>query len=359
MTTRIRLSLLALFVALAAAMVGPGVGDAHLIYTCPGYAHVGPYNYVVPGGGGPGEPPDCHADPFVAPATHQWLARQAAVILQGDGFHRYANLLNSTITVGSDGVGRTHLDLLIEGEIRADTYLNGCTAYGRQNGWPVGDHMLNPYRGFGVWSYAQYESLGWQGFLYAQSQGRHVGACAGTPRVRTNSARMADEFFRRAKNAWRSYQPGRAMFNLGIALHVLQDATVPSHAHPEVNINGRYLNTACCGRVREQDVYPAWANVHKADFALSSGGRYTPPSSWNGVRIGRTPGGWVYWMAAYSYPYFPWNSQWSAIPRSAVRCDVTNDPDGCPNSSPRLLRTAQQVSAGFVRYFFASVNYAP
>src|SRR4051794_30188 len=154
MTLRFRLrALVVLALCVGGLAVAPSASQAHLIWTCPNYAHLGPYNYTWT---------DCVADPFTAPATHQWLAQQATVILRGDGFERYANLLSSTIRVGSDGVGRTHLDLLIEGEIRADTYLNGCTDYGSKNGWPIGDHMLNPYRGFGVWSYSQHEALGWQ-----------------------------------------------------------------------------------------------------------------------------------------------------------------------------------------------------
>jgi hypothetical protein len=216
--------------------------------------------------------------------------------------------------------------------------------------------MLNPYRGFGVWSYSQFQTLGWEGFNYAGSNGRTSGSCSRAPRVRSNSAAMADEFFARAKRAWRAGKRSDAMFNLGVATHVLQDATVPSHTHPEVDLARIDVSTPCCGVIHGRDAFPAWANTAKENYRVGSGGLYDPPSSAHGVRIAASPGGWVYWMAALSYPYFPWSGAWSAIPRSSARCDVSDFPEECANASGRLLRRSQRVTAGFIAYFLGSVG---
>jgi len=327
--------------ALSAAV--PERASAYYIYQCPGYS-----------GGNPASPPsDCRADPNQSPGTHQWIARQVPTILQSDGRSGTANLLRSPL--GSS----TYIERIVAGEILADTGFNGCTAFGQANGWPIGDHMLNPYRGFGVLSYSGgLPMLGWQGYLYAKTSGRTFGGCATAPRVRTNSALMADEFFRRAQTHWGQGNRDAAMVNLGIAVHSLQDASVPSHSHPEVLVDDLRVQAPGMGIIRGRDAYPAWVEVNKERMMVSSGGLYSPPSSINGVTISNTPGGWVYWMAAASYPYFPWDSHWSAIPQAQARCDVTNFPEACPNASSRIFRRAQAASAGFIEMFFRSVGAA-
>jgi hypothetical protein len=329
----------------AAAAAPPRAAHAFYIYHCAGYTPNNP-------------PPDCRANPYSSPGTHQWLTDRAPAILRNDGFRSAAGLLGSPLG------GSTYLRWLMVGVVTADrgpdggvdSGLNGCTSYGRSVGWPIGDHLLNPYRGFGVWSYARSPRLGWVGNAYVSSAGRTVGACAGSPRVLTNSARMADEFFARARAAWSAGLRHDAMFNLGIALHTVQDAVVPSHAHPEVLPTWLKVRAPDGGVVQGKDAFPAWAEANKASFPVSSGGLYALPSSVNGVGIANSPGGWTYWMAAASYPYFPWSANWSAIPRGAVRCDASDFPENCRNASIRLLQRAQRVGAGFLRYFLAAVG---
>lgn len=330
-----------------ASLVLPSGSQAFYVYYCPGYHSNN-------------EPTDCHANPYASPGAHSWLPRRAVPILASDGYSRAAGLLRSPLD------GKTYLDWIVEGAVAADrgrdgqwqSGLNGCTAYGRSIGWPLGDHELNPYRHFGAWSYFDSPILGWAGFGYANSAGRTIGACSSAPRVRTNGALMVDEFFTRAKTAWQAGRRRDAMFNLGIALHPVHDAAVPSHAHPEVDVHWLRVRDPNGNVVPGRDAFPAWVNEHLSDPRLgaSSGGLYDPPSSANGVTVADTPGGWAYWMAALSYPYFPWDSSWSAIPRESIRCDVTDFPEACPNASIRIVQRAQRVSAGFIRYFFASVG---
>lgn len=333
-------------VGVASASNG-SVGDQHYIYECPGYSYnPATHRYTVPN--------DCHADPMTSNGTHQWIAKQAAPILAADGHTGTANLLNSKITYGY-GQGRTYSDLLVEGTVVADTRLNGCTDYGRATGWPIGDHLLNPYRQFGVFSYNRSPSRGWQGFLYPRT-----GACATAPRVRTNSAKMADEYFNRALVAWRQNQPGNAMVNLGISVHLLEDAGVPSHTHPEVRAENLTVPLPQGGSQRGQDVYPAWSQVHKAEHAVASGGTYAVPAGYTDEGVRDAAGTWLYYMATVAHPYFPYNAATSTIPQSQYKCDVTNYPEECRSDSVALLQQAQRVSAGFIQYFFTkTAGYIP
>lgn len=325
--------------------MGAADADAHFIYTCPGYGYDPATGaHTLPSGEG------CNKDPYTNWGVHQWATERAKLILFYDGYIRYATLLQSPIQIGSTGKGRRHIDLLIDGVIAADTLLNGCTGYGAAVGWPLGDHMLNPYRHFGVWSYFRYPTRpGWYGWAFPN----RTRACPDAPWVRTNSARMADEFFARAQREWRAFQPGNAMYNLGIALHVMQDATVPSHVHPEDKTRDHFPPLPGV----PLDSYPAWAATNKAVNAVDSGGLYVMPSSRRGVSIAPTAGGWVYWMAAESYPYSYWNPQTSAVPSSAMGCNVTRSPEQCLSDAKKLLQLTQKASAGFLRFFFGSVGY--
>lgn len=323
--------------------------SAHFIFTCDGYRHdPGTHEYKLP--------KDCGADPYRAPATHQWLVDRAPEILRADGHGHVADLLARRLST-SNGFGNSFLDGVKNGVTVADTGWRGtCTDFGWAIGWPLADHMLNPYRRFGAWSYSGVERLGWEGFLYVESNGRTTGSCASAPRVRSTSAAQADEFFKRAQQAWREGRRSDAMFNLGMSVHVVQDATVPSHTHPEVRTEALRIRSRCCGVVQGRDAFPAWANVAKDSHRIRSGGLYGPPRDVSGVNATNTPGGWVYWMAALSYPYYPWSARWSAITRDAARCDVTDFPEECPRASATLLKRAQAVTAGYIAYFFASVG---
>lgn len=338
--TRAALTIVLASVGLAVGQ-SPERAQAYYLYYCPGYV-------------ANNEPPNCNANPYASPGMHSWLVRQAPKILEGDGYQKASNLLRAPLD------GSTYVEWINAGTIAADTGLNGCTDYGRSAGWELGDHMLNPYRDFGVWSYSGAPLLGYVGYGYVRDQARRVGPCAGSPRVRSNAARMADEFFARATKAWGEGRRKDAMFNLGISLHVIMDAAVPSHAHPEVNVGWLQVTNPSGGRERGRDAFPAWANEmmksNPGAIAVSSGGLYEPPASSRGVQIARTPGGWAYWMASESYPYFPWSGSWSAIGRDAVRCDVTNFPEVCPNAATAIVQRSERASAGFIRFFLAKVG---
>ncbi|MDP4000166.1 MAG: hypothetical protein Q8Q11_01910 [bacterium] len=326
------------------------VGIQHYLYACPGYAH-------DPGTGRYSVPSDCRANPYEAPGTHTWLTRQVPVVLSGDGHGKQVAQLGGIVRGGYGRGSKTRLQALTDGVIVADTRLSGCTAYGRSIGWPIGDHMTNPYRHFGVWSYYQQPRAGWQGYGYVSSQGRRSGQCAKAPRVRTKSAFAANEFFNRAVRSWKQSRSGDAMYNLGIALHMMQDAAVPSHAHPEVNVGTLRIRNPRGEIVDGQDVFPAWSNVHKDEHAITSNGRYQLPATINGVSLSRTASGFVYAMAATAHPYFPYNEQTSATAPSTYRCDVTNFPEDCATESAYLLREAQRNSAGVVNLFFERIGY--
>jgi hypothetical protein len=339
------IALVALAALLPLASAGVRTAEAHYIYTCPNY-RFDPVtgSHTLPSVAG------CDTDPHRNHGVHQWAAERARLILFYDGYLRYSTLLQSPIRIGSAGLGRRHVDLLIDGIIAADTQLNGCTNYGASVGWPIGDHMLNPHRHFGLRSYYLYPSRsGWHGWDYPRTE-----SCASAPQVRSNSARMADEFFSRAQREWRAFQPGNAMYNLGVALHMVQDATVPSHVHPEERTRDHFPPLANV----PLDSYPAWAAANRTRHAVSFGGWYFMPPSRRGVTIAPTAGGWVYWMAAESYPYSYWKAGISAVSQSAMGCNVSRSPEACPAEAQMLLRMTQRASAGFIRFFFQSVGYS-
>ncbi|HEY8109007.1 MAG TPA: hypothetical protein VIF43_03290 [Patescibacteria group bacterium] len=216
--------------------------------------------------------------------------------------------------------------------------------------------MSNPYRHFGVWSYYQQPRTGWQGYGHAASRGRTTGSCARAPRIRTKSAFMAQEFFNRAIRSWKQQRSGDAMYNLGISLHAMQDAAVPSHAHPELKISSIQVRNPRGTVVQGQDVFPAWSNAHKDEHRVTSDGLYQLPASINGVRLAQDAHGFTYGMAATAYPYTTYHQPTSAIPQSAYRCDVTNFPEDCREESAYLLEQVQRYSAGLVNLFFERVR---
>ena len=326
--------------------VQAGPSSQHYIYTCADYS----YNdttgrYTLPG--------DCKADPYLAPATHTWITQRIPQILAGDHKKARRNYLNHLTMAGRGHGTKTRLENLVAGTIEADTKLHGCTATARAAGWPIGDHLLNPYRHFGIWSYYRHQKPGWQGVRYAASQQRRTGPCASAPRVRTSAASMGTEFYNRAAKHFQAGRDGDAMYNLGIALHTLQDASVPSHAHPEVELATFRLKNFRGHRVRGQDVFPAWANVHKTASAIDSGGRYQLPRTINKVPLNQSAKGYVYAAAATAFPYFPYDPRTAAVARTTYRCDVTNFPRQCPGESVWLLKESQRLSAGLVNLFLS------
>ena len=48
---------------------------------------------------------------------------------------------------------------------------------------------------------------------------------------------MAEEFYGRAKSSWMEQRYIDALYNLGIAIHLVQDMTVPTHVHIGENVS--------------------------------------------------------------------------------------------------------------------------
>ena len=113
--------------------------------------------------------------------------------------------------------------------------------------WPVGDHGYNPTTGTGFnslipdkTSYVNAEEardpVAFQRLLYEVAKRYPTCIQPCTPKLKliellqvSNAADMANEFYGRAQTAWRQNRFVDAMYNLGIALHLVQDATVPFH----------------------------------------------------------------------------------------------------------------------------------
>ena len=109
-------------------------------------------------------------------ATHIFINRQAAIILQKDGWKAQGDFINRSLAYLNAGV------------CRADGGL-GCIS-----------HYYNPSTGRGLWG----------GVSAAVACGR---------------------FFNLAVRYWRRGDAGRALYLIGLASHLVQDVCVPQHVH--------------------------------------------------------------------------------------------------------------------------------
>lgn len=205
--------------------------------------------------------------------THDYLTEQALRALRSEHASgpgaRYARVLDTT---GPDG--RTFADALRAGVHDADLRANGIYALGTHcrdyttpmpecpadqvvrndvADWPVGDHMFDPSTGKGVFNRtpeAVREALAaversatstddgereaYQRLLAALPGDDETAKLASLTRVleSSNALHMALEFSGRAASEWDAADPAKAeqaFYDLGFALHLLQDMTVPTH----------------------------------------------------------------------------------------------------------------------------------
>jgi Tol biopolymer transport system component len=189
----------------------------------------------------------------------------ASNALARDGKTQYIELLKTKAIV--NGKERTYLDLIIQGVRDADFRVNGIYAvdghckdpaeeecpeeekvYNDIPEWIIGDHGYNPENGKGFYSNPEDNFLNIRinnGLLknfYDPKTERLKKAlgCQKEDRVcfieklrsialKSNAATMAEFFWERAYIGWESNHPADAMYNLGIAIHLVQDATIPYH----------------------------------------------------------------------------------------------------------------------------------
>ena len=245
----------------------------------------------------------------LAISTHQWLASQGMVILAADGHDTVASFLatpDPTAPEATDpttgaplGTPNTYGWRLLKGAADADGVL-----------YPqIRDHLHNH------WTH--------RGRQYV------VGASA---------ASNAEKAFDEAVRLWNTGDRGNAVYWLGAALHLVQDSCVPQHGWFGIG-------------VYHHD-YETWVNDNQDALAVADGGIYQTDFRVNGGHGGDDwssahPRGWADECAhrafenlpAASHPYpqtpSPTDKQWATAPHIAA---------------------SQQLSAGFIVFFFDTVN---
>lgn len=161
-----------------------------------------------------------------ASSTHVFCNRQARLILLNDGYKQVAQLFNR------------YGNQLDKGVVWADRFLRSTT------------HHYDPSTGRGVW-------------------------------LLPSAAQKCRVYFQKAFAFWRKGKYARAMFFLGAAAHLVQDACVPHHA--------------CCRMFDGHLEYEKWAKENKHHYGVNAGGLYNRADS---------PEGWVAVNARVAREYY-------------------------------------------------------
>lgn len=248
-------------------------------------------------------------DVDLAVDTHQWLGQQAMTILANDGRTSIAAFLaapdptappaNDPITGAPTGTTETYGWRLLQGARDADGVLHG----------QLPDHFHNWWTHQGRW---------WI-----------VGGSA------ADGAELA---FTHATDAWSAGDRADAVYWLGAALHLVDDACVPQHEFYGLNVYHHQ--------------YERWVQIHQDDLAVTSGGIYADQ-----FRVGGGHGGPA-WSSAHPRGWVDECAHRAAD--NLLAATHPNPPQ--PSTSGSQWRSAphvadtQRLSAGFVAFFFDQVG---
>ena len=161
-----------------------------------------------------------------ASSTHIFCNQQGRIILAADGYKQVAQLFNRF---------SNELD---KGVIWADRL------------WRSAAHHYDPVTGRGVWPWG-------------------------------NAAQKCTAYFKKAFILWRRGNHARAMFFLGAAAHLVQDACVPHHA--------------CCRMFDGHLDYEKWVKERKHHYQVNAGGLYN---------LGAAPAEWIAANACAAREYY-------------------------------------------------------
>jgi len=273
--------------------------------------------------------------------THEHMVDLVCDTFQNDGKGQYCEFLKSIPTDKE----RTYLDLLKQGVVDADLRVNGIYAVDRHcvdpsmlpedpscpkivyNDIPemiVGDHGYNPNTRAGFHSLQEKidrVNMDWPEWIGDPIGQKLLAVLKGNTTDKkketllrlmrkANAADLVEFFYKRALNEWKNGHPGDAFYNLGIALHGVQDLTVPHHSRL---ITG-YSDISYEGYVWE---------------TYLESGAVRPDIS--GFYLNKTPEGWVRMNAKES---FDW------------------DPDNPSATASKSVSSGVASTAGFLTYFF-------
>ena len=215
-------------------------------------------------------------------STHQFLFDQIPIILASDGHAGVADFID----------GRYLMRMKL-GSIRADETL-----------WDSREHYMDPQTHEGLVGFKSAGQLG-------------------------------TERFGAAVSYWSAGNKDDAFFNLGWAVHLVQDLTVPHHA--------------ALTPLDYHAEYEQWVFDHRHDFPADSDGVYDFDSYLPGHYESESdPFDWVDYNAHYAIQFFE---------------DVNGENGQSGNdygyAAANLLPRAQRTSAGFLIMFLDTVNTAP
>ncbi len=215
-------------------------------------------------------------------STHQFILSQVPIILRNDGYPQLAEL-----------IGGQNLVQMKLGTMRADQTL-----------WDSREHYMDP--------------VAHGGFMGFKSAGQ-----------------LAQERFSEALNHWNSGNRDNAFFELGWAVHLVQDLTVPHHA--------------ALTALDYHSEYEQWVLDNQEAYAVESGGIYNFSSYLPGhFEDESDPFDWVDYNAHFSIDLFQYVNGENGV----------GDND-YGYAAGELLPRAQRTSAGFMLMFLSSVNAPP
>ncbi len=215
-------------------------------------------------------------------STHQFINDQIPVILWNDGYPYLSKYFSGP-----------NLEQMKRGSIRADETI-----------WDSREHYMHP--------------SSHEGFLGFKSAGQ-----------------LARERFSAAISHWNSGNRNSALYELGWAMHLVQDLTVPHHA--------------ALTALDYHSEYEQWVLDNQYKYYVTSGGIYNFDSYLPGHYDDESdPFDWVDYNAHYSYDHF-----------SYVNGPNGQDGNDYDYAASLLLSRAQRTSAGFVFMFLSTVNSVP
>lgn len=244
----------------------------------------------------------------VALDTHAFLLQQAVTILRNDGHVAEADFLSSADPAApyarnADGTATTHRESFLW-----RLQLGSVDADGVNKATQMPDHFFN------WWTHS--------------GKGTISGPSAAT---------WAEEQFSEAVSAWRHGDRSSAMYHLGAAAHLVDDACAPPHASPYVP-NHR--------------AYEEWIVPRQGEHAVTSGGIYRTD-----FRLHTGHGG-DEWSSSHTRG---WVDE-CAHRAAGLQINSAHPPPGDPadagayDSTIAHFEDTQRLTAGYLAFFFEQVG---
>jgi hypothetical protein len=244
----------------------------------------------------------------VADDTHAFLIQQGAVILRHDGRAAVADFLATPDPTAP-------LQRTTAGSMRQyrETYL-WRVELGSRDADRVLKKRAAPDHFFNWWTHS----------------GR--GLIAGT-----SAATWAEQQFSLAVQSWRTGDRANAMYHLGTATHLVDDACAPPHA-------SQY--------VPDHRAYEEWVVAWQAQFAQTGGGIYRTDFRVRGGHGGRE------WSSSHTRGWVDECAHRAAELIVNTAQPPPEDPSGTTPYSNTMqhFRDAQRLTAGYLAFFFETVG---